>query len=60
MQDGFILVLNTLSGDISFIDPKDDSVVEETKGKEGFIILFRTHNKSLLSFSFFYHYYNDF
>ncbi len=27
MQDEYVLVLNTLSGDISFIDPKDDSVV---------------------------------
>jgi YVTN family beta-propeller protein len=27
MQDEYILVLNTLSGDISIIDPKDDSVV---------------------------------
>ena len=27
MQDGYTLVLNTLSGDISLIDPTDDSVV---------------------------------
>ena len=27
MQNEYILVLNTLSGDISFIDPKGDSVV---------------------------------
>ncbi|MFB3061844.1 MAG: YncE family protein, partial [Candidatus Binatia bacterium] len=31
MQDGFILVLNTLSDDISIIDPKDDSVVEAVR-----------------------------
>ncbi len=28
MLDGFILVLNTLSDDISLIDPKDDIVIE--------------------------------
>ena len=31
MQDECILVLNTLSGDISIIDPKDDSVVEAVR-----------------------------
>ena len=28
MQNEYILVLNTLSGDMSLIDPKDDSVVK--------------------------------
>ena len=34
MQDEYILVLNTLSGDISFIDPKDDSVVGAVRVEE--------------------------